>query len=506
MDKKQSNISIISIDLFKQTAFCCQKDSLSSKSILKLEKENGFFISYVQHKDIIISSIDITVANYDIPTYDEIEGIIIQKAYQELGLDPNLEYQIKYIKQNNPNTNSIYDVFIANNRTIENKFKDIIPQIKYLDCIAPAPLLLSSLYTNSLLAKDKVDCFIYFQEDDAFLAVYQNGEYFQSKSLTRYSLGAINNKFTELTGNRLENEDFFNKLKQNGLNIEQKEYLTQILDDIFYYVSDVINSITKFSGVIIQNIYIGSDIGSINGLDKFVQDRLLIKTQDFNFDIPLKNKELDQTYLHNLMILYAKDYIKDKKLLNFSNFLRPPPFLSRDSGVFILIVFISLVIGLLYPIYQFSYGYYLSMEIDKEQIILEEISQKNILYKNQINQLIADVQQIKQTLENKQNDLQLKKDLLDQIYDKKMNYPMKGVAIYDITKYINKTDIKIKEISINNRMIVLDLISSNDKHITQLIEDLRASNIYKTVTKEISLVDSNSTKRYYESNVTVEIR
>ncbi|MFW5614494.1 MAG: hypothetical protein ACOCM3_07525, partial [Campylobacter hyointestinalis] len=206
---------IISIDQSRQSAYSfSQNIGLSLKSLSNIQKNDGYFISYIKHKDLIIAPIDISLAGYTPTSPEEIEGVITQKAYEELALDQNFEYKINYIKQEDSTT--IYDTFIANTQAIYENYKEILQNIKYIDCITAAPLLMQVLYKNNILRKDGVDCFIYLQEDDAFLVVYKYGEYLQSKSLSRYSLGAINTRLCELSGNKLSYEDFAKKL--------QKEY------------------------------------------------------------------------------------------------------------------------------------------------------------------------------------------------------------------------------------------------------------------------------------------
>ncbi|MDL2348519.1 hypothetical protein [Campylobacter hyointestinalis] len=495
---------IISIDQSRQSAYSfSQNIGLSLKSLSNIQKNDGYFISYIKHKDLIIAPIDVSLAGYTPTSPEEIEGVITQKAYEELALDQNFEYKINYIKQEDSAT--IYDTFIANTQAIYENYKEILKNIKYIDCITAAPLLMQVLYKNNILRKDGVDCFIYLQEDDAFLVVYKYGEYLQSKSLSRYSLGAINTRLCELSGNKLSYEDFAKQLRINGLNLEDAGYLSQILDDAFYYVSDIISSIQNFSNLSINNIYISSDLGNIDGLDKFVQDRILIKTQAFDFNINLKNKELDHSYLHTFMTLYAMNCIKgDLQSINFSNFLRPPAFYKRNGGIFLSIVCASLVASLAYPCYQFLYGYCVNIQASYEQEKINDRKSEIQVLQTKLDQINLDIQATKQNIYLNDKNLNLKKNLLSQIYNKKVNYPMKGVAIYDIAGYTKDMDIKIRELSIKDRNISLSVNSSSDKQITQFMQDLERSKIYKIRTKEIFLLSNPNLG--YESNITVEIK
>lgn len=494
--KNKNHKPIISINPIKEKIY--EFDStFTTKSLSNLNKNSGFYISYIEHKDVIISQIN---TNSLTSNSDEIDAIITQKAYEELDLDPNLEYMIKYIKQNDSDTS--YTVFIVNNQNILNLYQNTIEKVDYIDCITIAPLLMESLYSEKLLSGSQTDCFIYFDENDAFLTIYDNGKYVLSRSLARQSLGQINSKFCELTGDKVEIADFLDELKTKGINIEQKDGLNQVLDDAFYYVSDIINSVSKFQGLSIQNIYATSCVGNIPGLAKFIQDRILINTSDFNFFNNIKSSNLDPSCLHVLMTLYAKDYISSKTKLNFSPFLRPPAIYQRDGGIFLIIATSTLIISLIYPIYQLISGIYLTKLINDQNIIIseQEIIVNNL--ENQLNKINYDIQVTKQNIYDQDQQLGLKKSLLNQIYSKKRDYPVKSIALYEISKEINALGVKTTSIKINDKTALISLISNDDKRITKLITNIDNLKSYKVSTKQIALTGNGQ----YDSNITVEIR
>ena len=79
------------------------------------------------------------------------------------------------------------------------------------------------LYKKNILSSQDTDAFMVIQEDDAFLAVYQNGEYIQSRPL-RYSIKNISDKFSTLSGNKLNDSAFLDIIK-NGTNTQEIEIL-----------------------------------------------------------------------------------------------------------------------------------------------------------------------------------------------------------------------------------------------------------------------------------------
>ena len=170
------------------------------------------------------------------------------------------------------------------------------------------------------------------QEDDAFIAVYQNGEYMQSRPL-RYSIKNINEKFASLSGDKLNDSAFLNIIKDgtDTPDDKNKNIITEIFDEIAYYIGDIVNSLSRFSGSNISNIYIMSD-AIMGNFAKFMQEKLNISTKNLELNIAINSKKVKVNNIHNIMVINAQ-YHKEthENDFNFSNFLRPLPLLQRNS-------------------------------------------------------------------------------------------------------------------------------------------------------------------------------
>ena len=140
--------------------------------------------AFIANRDMIIAPVELSRG---IPE-DSVDGALEDKAYEELGLDPAVEYSIKYIEQQNEEgENKIYQLFIMEENKYQELFGNLRESVKYVDLIAPAPLLYKSLYENEILETKKIHCFLYFSSYDATITFYKNGEYLYSKSIN-YSL------------------------------------------------------------------------------------------------------------------------------------------------------------------------------------------------------------------------------------------------------------------------------------------------------------------------------
>lgn len=222
------------------------------------------------------------------------------------------------------------------------------------------------------------------------MVVYKNGEYFQTRNV-RFNLKYICDKFSELTGNRVDENDFYAMLKKDGINFEnpmERDSLIDIFNDIFIYIGDIINSISKVYKTQIKNVFIGSDIGSINGVEIFVEDRLALTYKSFDFDIAVNTKDFEITQLDMLMMLAAQSYLAEPDdEFNFSTFLRPPPFMKRDSGKLFAAVGAGILIGVSMPIYWYGFGYFNLLQTEKKEVELSAATNE----KNRIERALSNL-------------------------------------------------------------------------------------------------------------------
>ena len=128
------------------------------------------------------------------------------KAYEELSLDPSLDYVIKYMPQNlsQAENDHKYFVFVAKTQALQAKFGR-----GPVDFIAYAPLIISALFKRNFLPSVNDFAFVYIDDTDAFVAVYSAGTFQYCKGSQKLSLAYLSNKFCEIAG-ELINKDEFN--------------------------------------------------------------------------------------------------------------------------------------------------------------------------------------------------------------------------------------------------------------------------------------------------------
>ncbi|CZE49444.1 hypothetical protein [Campylobacter geochelonis] len=504
MAKNKDTISIVTINRTTENAFVLKGNEISNYELTKSSKSNEFYITYIPYKDIVTTTVEISRTTPE----EEINDAIVIKTYEDLGLDAADDYKITYNESpTGSNDSKFYNVFVVNNAILNGELSSIASLTHYIDYVAQAPFLMSALYKRNILVSDGVDCFIYLQKDDAFLVVYQNGEYFESRSL-RYNLKYLCDKFSEATGNKIDEQSFYKMLSTEGINLEnpiERDHLIQLFDDIFFYLGDIINSINKIHGLNIQNIYFSTDIGHIIGVEAFIEDRLGLIAKNFDFTIAINSKDFNITQLDVLMMLTAQSYISDKNNdYNYSNFLRPPPLFQRNSGKLIAVAVAALFLSCAYAGYQYAYGMYNQSLTDAKT---EEFNKKSIeenRIKTTLSNLQKNINETKSLSEKENKLLDSRRTLLGTIHDKKMNYPMKSVAIYNMSNMINDKEGKMNAIIGKDNNLTFSIRTDTEKKMTELLKNISNTKGYSVSTKSIVLNENNHTVAY-ESNISVEV-
>ncbi|MSN96752.1 hypothetical protein F1B92_06180 [Campylobacter sp. FMV-PI01] len=505
MAKTKHNASIVSINRVTGNTFVLSGNEIAKYDILKKGKSKEFYISYLEYRDIATSNVDI---NRTVPD-EEIMDAIVLKTYEELSLEPDGDYKINYMESQTVNSDTrLYNVFVINNAILKNELAEIAKNTKYIDYVGAIPFLFGSLYKRNILAPNDVECFLYLQMDDAFLVIYNNGEYFESRSI-RYNLSFIYDKFCEKLGNRIDSHIFFENLKNHGLELDndlERDILIQIFDDMSFYLGDMITSLSRINNINIKTIYVGSDLGVIKGIDIFVEDRIGLNYKDLDFSVALNQKDFsDLTQIDVLMMLSAQDYLQDKNDdFNYSPYLRPPPLSQRSSGKLFGIIFAVLVAGLAYPTYQYTHGYLMQKETEEKTAEFTEKDAERSRVNDILNSISKQIADIQKDIEKEDKVLVDRENKLNAMYDKKVNYPMKSFAIYDITKLTTNRDGMIHSIKNTDSNLTFSVRTKTEKKMTELLRDISLTGGYSVDTKSI-ILDENQTISY-ESNISIRMK
>ncbi len=510
MSTKQQDAftSVVSINPYKNEYFNSASGFLTSTKNISFSKKQ-FVTSYLNTKDYINNQIEISK---NIPEEDIADAISI-KAYDELGLDQAIEYQIQYIEtfNNLDGNNRNFQIFIVDPLETTEIYEDVVKEIKYIDTITPAPLLIKALYSKEIIQDNGIHCFIYFEENDAFLTIYNEKDFIYTKSL-KYSLTQIHERFCELYGERVDYQEFIKFLTTQSLKnttSKYKEFLLRLYKEIFANINDVLTYIKKaFNIEKVEHIYIGSQINIVSKLYEMAEFELSIKSSDFNFDYGLQSVDNHIDQMHALMYISTTLTDEEIYLCNFSIFHRPPKFTKREGGKLLILTAASILIAFAYPVTYWVLLYSQELQYKLEQQTYAKVHNLKTTREATIKSRLVDKAKVITLLEKEKKSYIDKKNTLIKIHDVKVNYPMKAKLITLLINDLNKYSVKVEGVQYNqdddNKKFIFSLISTKDKKITQLIEHLTKKHERK-FTFSLENISYNKEQKLYFSELKVII-
>jgi len=505
---QQSFTSVLSVNPYAETYFSGISSFIGPASSPEYSKEQ-FVISYLNTKEFINAQIEISKNIPDEDLYDAINS----KAYDELALDQAIEYKIQYIETFNvlDEENRHFHVFIVDPLDITNTFLHPVEKIKYLDVIIPAPLLIKSIYEKDIIESSGVHCFIYFQENDAFISIYEEKEFVYTKSI-KFSFLDMHERFCELYGERIDYDDFIDYFSQESLkdsNSDYKQFFIRLYKELFANINDILTyakrayEIEKF-----EHVYIGAQMQTVTKLHEMLEVELNIKSSEFDFDYGFETNDQYVDQLHILMQLYTTIPREDRYECNFTLYKRPPKFIKRESGKLIILTAASFALAFAYPITYWILTYAQELQEDLLKQEYKEVHISKITREATIKNKLADKDKAITLLEQEKQDYVDKKNTLIKIHEVKVDYPMKAKLLTTLTKDLNSYNVNVQEVSYaqpdDNKVLTLNLVANKDRSITKLVEFLTKSHEGKFhFTLEEIKFDTETQKYFSELKVKI---
>ncbi len=468
--------SSLSINPYSQTYYKFSDGSITIEKKPSYDKQQQT-IAFLNNKSFISTLVSISK---NIPEED-LQDALENKVYEELALDLAIEYSIQFVEYFEPTdeTNRHYHAFVVEPEVLENEFVQTVDKIKYIDQIVPIPLLLKPLYQKELILDSGVHCFIYFQEHDAFLAIYNNQEFVYTKSL-KYSMRFMHETFCELLGEQIGYDDFTNVISQEGLstlNHEHQKHIIKLLGDTFLHVNDVLTYAKRaYNLENIDQIYMGSYVGVIPGIDEYSQTYLGIATDLFKFEYGFVSGSGYVDEMHALMHLYVQQDETEQYSCNFTIYHRPPPFSKRSSGQLLIALAASVLFAFAYPVMYWSLTYTEKVRYKILDDIYKETHATRLTREAAITLKEQQKADANALLTAEKNAYDEKKQTLIKIHDVKVNYPMKAMLVTQFTESFNKYNTQIDSIvyaeNNNTKEFTFSLIAKKDRDINSLVKHL----------------------------------
>ena len=500
LKKSSSNSTIknvVTLNVFSEKSYIFKDDAFQPLNKLTYNTAN-FITSYISNKDIITTSVTISRS---IPEED-IADILDIKAYEELGLDQANSYVISSYEVENAGEERQYHIFVAEPEELDTLYLPIKQQTKYVDLIIPAPLLYKPLYSKEILQDNNTHCFVYFTQHDASVTLYKDGEYLYSKSI-EFSLEQIYDKYCELIGEKVDEQEFFSILEAEGLKTTNNDYqqnFMKIFGEVFITINDIIIYAKRaFNLESIDQMFIGSERGPIIGLDDYSQNYLGLHSSDFNFNYNVSNEEWYTDQFQYLMLLASFEYMEDESaFVNLTMYPRAPAFVNRASGQFLISTFAAISLSLAYPLIYLVGSYVNDAKVyalnnEDEKLTAEATKYKAILSKKK-----STIKRLDNKIKNISTIYSGKTKTLTAIYDKKINYKLKSGLFHTIASELDKFDVHVDMLSTDDDTLFVSLVSTDDRKFTELIKYISDTHFDDVKEIDIARIVKDPENSYYK--------
>ena len=470
--KRRAVPTIIAVDNYNSTISKFDGGKFSRVSKLKRAK-NDVVISYIANRDLIIEQIELSA---NLPQ-EHIKDIITDKAYEELRLDPAIEYEVYPVKTAIKSDMVKYQAIIADVNSIKKSFLNLAKKVRYIDYLIPAPLLYKSLYKERYLDDSSTDMFVYFGDYDSFITFYHKGEFLYSKSIN-YSLSQIYDKFCQLAQEvPLTKEQFRDMLATYGLKADNKahrELLIKVFNECFLIINDIMIYLKRSYDINkIKKAFVGFSWGYTDGIEVFFKNYLNMSSKPITTAYSKDDPRVAIDPIHSLMRLSATDLEKEAlELPNLTPFPKPKPFLQRPAGKIIL-TFIGISLLGLVPS---AYEYVIGASYNGKNLILKKKERRLTSEANRYKKLLAkkdeEIKSLDKAIDAISKEYNQRKGEMTKVYNKKFNYSLRSEQLTLLTDILKKYEILSSNISIVNDEYFVSVESESEKKITTFVKEV----------------------------------
>jgi len=473
---------VVGIDPFDfNNKFLLENGILSQVVSDKEIKKEHLISSYIPNKYII--SYEFPIAK-NLLEKIELDDYVETKCYEDMGLDDSEEYIFKYrvVESDEESKEKLVEVWIISHKDFTELFNPVLNKYNYLDYATYPGFVFNALYKEQIL-EPQTDLFIYFSRYNIYITLYSDGKFLQTSVIP----GGLESMFETLTSSiKIKDFDFKLFLKvliTKGLNInnysepEQILFneLSELISNKFLIIANQLHSIIrKFSLTTIDRVFMSTIKGVIPGSSEFVNMYLGVEANDLKFDTPYNPNNIEIDQLLFLTMLYAKVEYEEEQKDNFTLYHRPPTFFYRKSGQLISVSVASLILSLIYPMYQMGYAYILDSQNNKLQQKANQLESKQNQLKALNKKLKTKLEEYKKQENHIVTIIDSSKSIIKNIYLEKETYIPKSIFLAKISTYFHKNKVYLKDIKYDSKMktIIFDVYAQDAKFITNFINDI----------------------------------
>ena len=282
----------------------------------------------------------------------------------------------------------------------------------------------------------------------------------------------------------------------------------KIFAEVFITINDIIIYAKRaFELERIDQMFIGTASGPVIGLDDYSQNYLGLQSAEFNFTYNIECEEWYTDQLQYLMLLNTFDYLEDElSIVNLTRYPRPPSFVNRASGQFIISTFAAISLGLAYPLAYLVGSYINDASIYALNLQNEKVSKEAQKYKKLLGEKKAIIIELDNKIAKLSENYQAKTKTLTSIYDKKVNYRLKSGIFHTMAEELDKYGVHVEQMRSDNDTVWLSLVSSEDRKLTELIKYISDNHFQEINQIDIELIEKDPKSNYYKGLLKVDLK
>lgn len=276
---------------------------------------------------------------------DELRIQVEIRMFEEGNLNSDEEYTIDFIRHRIAADESmLVEVFALSHTKAHEYFTDSLSKCGAIDTVTPGFMVYHSLYPH-LNAKN--DLFIYWGDEEAYAAIYQEGHYIAHRSIETLASIAVE---TGLDLPKLKNFLHNKGLIEENYSPEELNKYILLQERIAKNIERIVHTINHKRGLFglsgIDNCYLDFEGESIPGLESIFNaygiGNILVS--------PLKREGCAPTDIHDVL---CGDYFltQTENRFNLSPYPRKAPWYNRESGRFLGLIGGALLIVMIASLY-----------------------------------------------------------------------------------------------------------------------------------------------------------
>ena len=484
--------------------------TVSIQSLDTFKGKSRFSVGLISDREIISYSFDVEKGLKEAELADTVEI----RMFQDAGLNHMIDYKIVYATRDSLLDAKSLSVtaFAVTSSQFNGEFGPFKAHCNYMDTILPYATLPHALYAGEIL-ESKNDIFIYYREKETMFSVFYEGEFVYAKSMVG-GVKALYDTFVKNNNEHVTYETFLDCLIQNGLDsgrygenpVVYHQDVMEVMERSLSDLNNVIQYARRIAGIQgFDRIFIGTEKGTVPELTTLVRNISGIRGESFEFFTPFYHTEdayVDQNII--LALIEADNILQGRAAnpFNLSIYPRPPRFYKRDSGKLLLVTAAALGLSMAYPLYLAVDTHWKTYAYDST-IAKLQISQGEFLeLKAKEDGYKAKKEHYLSLLQDEKAQLDRYLELFKAIEAKRMTANTKTFTLSRLFDAVNRHNLKIERIDIQENRFQLALRAKKDAYVTAFLKEVTSE---KTFSVDMDAYTFNPEIRQYQTLITIKV-